>query len=398
MISVAEAKAKLLSQIPAPIPVKLPLIQANGYVLAEDVYSPLDMPPFAQSAMDGYALHFKSLKINETLVVSHTIQAGAFELPMLKPGEAMRIFTGAPVPAGADTVVMQEKVVVEGNAILITDADLQQGANVRPAASQTGIGDLAAPAGTRLGPGSLGFLASLGIAEVMVYAAPKTGILVTGKELVKPGRPLLMGQVYESNSVSLVTALSEAGIVPALVRMVDDDAELTYTAIKESIDKCDLLLITGGVSVGDYDFVDTALQRAGVETIFYKIKQKPGKPLYCGRIGTTLAFGLPGNPASVLSCFYQYVVPAIRQMKGMDAAADQMVFKKLSADFTKKPGLTQFMKAKYIGDQVTILHAQESYKMNAFVESNCMVELDEDKSRFSQGDQVRVYSFHELWH
>lgn len=397
MISVAEAKKLLLDNIPPPIPVLLPLTEAAGYILAEELHSPIDMPPFAQSAMDGYALHYESLREGVPLPVTHTIQAGAAELPVLKPDETMRIFTGAPLPQGADTVVMQEKVEVQANSILVKDASLELGNNVRPIASQTAKGALAARAGMRLGPGSIGFLASLGIAAVKVYAAPATGIIVTGKELVKPGEPLLMGQVYESNSVTLRAALSEAGISPVLLRQVDDKAKLVYEAIAEGLASCQLLLITGGISVGDYDFVHQALQKAGVETIFYKIKQKPGKPIYCGRRGNTLVFGLPGNPASVLSCFYQYVVPAIRQMKGMDPAVSREVYKTLTTDFIKKPGLTHFMKARYEGDVVSILHAQESYKMDAFVESNCLVELDEDKSEFKKGERVQVYPLNQLW-
>ena len=397
MISVSEAKERLLKAIPMPLPVQLPLADATGYVLAKDIYSPLDMPSFPQSSMDGYALQFDSLRQGVPLAISHTIQAGASELPALRPGEAMRIFTGAPIPAGADTVVMQEKVRVQGSTIIIEDPQLQQGANVRPKASQTAKGELAAQAGTLLRPGSIGFLAGLGIAEVKVFAAPKVGIIVTGKELVKPGESLKMGQVYESNATTLRAALAEAGIQPQLVQMVDDEEKLIYATIAEGLSSCNLLLITGGISVGDYDFVHQALQQAGVDAVFYKIKQKPGKPIYCGRKGNTLVFGLPGNPASVLSCFYQYLVPAIRQMKGIAPALGQKVYRALSADFNKQPGLTQFMKAKLEGDSVALLHSQESYKMNAFVESDCLVQLDEERSSFAKGEQVRVYPLNQLW-
>lgn len=397
MISVAEAKQRLLQNIPAPLIAELPIAEAAGYVLAEAIYSPLDMPAFPQSAMDGYAFAYASVQEGVPLLVSHVIQAGSSQLPVVKPGEAVRIFTGAPVPAGADTVVMQEKVAVEGNKIVVLDADLKRGANVRPKASQTAKGELAASAGTRLSAGALGFLASLGLANVKVYAAPKVGILLTGKELVKPGEPLQMGKVYESNSVTLRAALSGAGISPQLVRHVDDEEALIAAAVEEGLSSCNLLLITGGISVGDYDFVHKALQQADVTPIFYKVKQRPGKPIYCGRRGDTLVFGLPGNPASVLSCFYQYVVPAVRQMKGLSWGTENQVMKSLSADFTKKAGLTFFMKAKMEKEQVTILQAQESYKMNAFVESNCMVELAEEAQELQQGTQVRVYPFNQLW-
>lgn len=397
MISVAEAKKRLLENIPSPGITRLPLAEAAGYVLTEDLYSPLDMPSFPQSAMDGYALHFGSLRAGEPLRISHTIQAGITELPVLKPGEAIRIFTGAPVPEGADTVVMQEKVMVAADTIVVQDQDLMQGGNVRPKASQIAKGALAAGAGVRLGPGSLGFLASLGIAEVPVFSAPGTGIIITGKELVTVGEPLQMGQVYESNSITLRAALSEGGITPQLLMQVDDDPALIFSAIERGLASCKLLLITGGISVGDYDYVHKAFEQAGVEQLFYKVLQKPGKPLYCGRKGDTLVFGLPGNPGSVLSCFYQYVVPAIRQLKGMEPATDRVVYKTLAESFSKKKGLTQFMKARVEGERVSLLQGQESYKMNAFVESNCLVQLDEDKEEFRQGDKVRVYPLSQLW-
>jgi molybdopterin molybdotransferase len=357
----------------------------------------MDMPPFAQSAMDGYAFRYESLEPGVPKPVSYAVQAGMAELSRLRPGEAARIFTGAPVPEGADTVVMQEKTERTGDLVLIRDPALRQGANVRPAASQTQKGELAARAGTRLGPGAAGFLAGLGIAAAEVFANPETGIIITGKELVPPGQPLQMGQVYESNSVSLRVALAGAGIVPEMITQADDEAGLVYAAIEEGLACCRLLLITGGISVGDYDFVHEGLKKAGVQTIFYKVRQKPGKPLYCGRRGDTLVFGLPGNPGSVLSCFYQYVVPAIRQMKGMDPEPERKICLKLSDDFSKKPGLTHFLKGRTEGDQVVILHAQESYKLNAFVESDCVVRLEEEMSEFRRGDLVRVYPLNRLW-
>ncbi len=397
MISVHEAKSLVLSHTPPPVPVRVPLERATGLVLAEDIFSPLDIPPFRQSSMDGYAFRWEGFRAGTPLPVTGTVQAGATSLPAPGPGEAVRIFTGAPVPEGADTVVMQEKVEVSGTTIRILDPGISPGDNVRPRGSQTAGGDLVLKAGVRLGPGSVGLLAGLGLTEINVFGTPRTGILLTGRELVPPGHPLQPGQVYESNSFSLRAALSEAGIAPHLIANVDDEPEQTFEAIASGLASCQLLLVTGGISVGDYDFVHGALRRNGVETIFYKVKQKPGKPLYCGRRGDTLVFGLPGNPGSVLSCFYQYVVPAIRIMTGRDPGFAHELYRKLAGDFTKNPGLTHFVKGRITGDEVTVLHAQESYKMNAFSESDCLIQLDEDRDRFRKGEPVQVYPLNQFW-
>jgi len=299
----------------------------------------------------------------------------------------MRIFTGAQVPAVMDTVVMQERVELRGKEIEINDPLLFAGSNVRLKGSQTKSGSLALAKGHLMTPASISFLASLGVAIVQVYDKPKVRIIVTGKELVHPGGVLKQGMIYESNSAGLVAALHVLGISALSVEVIDDDEMAIMRAINRTID-ADILILTGGASVGDYDFVPSALEKCGVQKVFHKVKQKPGKPFYFGVENQTLVFGLPGNPAAVLSCFYQYIVPVIENFTDRQYGAKRKL--SLAESFKKKPGLTHFMKGKTDGGTVRILESQESYLMNSFAHADCLIELEEEKEVFAAGDIVNV--------
>lgn len=390
-ISVTEAKKRIVEHVALLPPVEIPLAEAGGMVLAKDICSEVDMPPFHQSAMDGYAVRFDDLASGLPLRVIGAIPAGTFPSLPLNAGEAARIFTGAPVPEGADTVVMQELVATNGDQIRVEDLLLQRGGNVRPRASQTRKGDVAMPAGERLSPGAVGFLAGLGVEKVRVYAKPRIALLITGNELAPPGSPLQPGQVYESNSFTLSAALRELRIEPALVFRSEDDERRIAECVKTALESCDMLLVTGGISVGDHDLVKKVLDACGVETVFYKVKQRPGKPLFFGKKDRVLVFGLPGNPASVLTCFYQYVAPAIRQMTGGATPALRAQTRALAKDFTKKEGLTFFLKGRLDGDLVLPLNAQESYRMNSFAEADCLIVLDEHRTAYRAGEPVEVH-------
>jgi molybdopterin molybdotransferase len=391
MISVTEAKKRIAEHVALLPPVEISLAEAGGMVLAKDICSEVDMPPFHQSAMDGYAVRFDDLAGGLPLRVVGAIPAGTYPDRMLNPGEAMRIFTGAPVPEGADTVVMQELVTTDGDQIRVEDRLLQRGGNVRPRASQTRKGDVAMPAGERLSPGAVGFLAGLGVEKVHVYARPRIALLITGNELAPPGSPLQPGQVYESNSFTLAAALRELRIEPAVVFRSEDDERRIAEYVQTALESCDMLLVTGGISVGDHDLVKKVLDACGVETMFYKVKQRPGKPLFFGKKGRTLVFGLPGNPASVLSCFFEYVVPALRQMTGGATPALAIQTRILAKDFSKKDGLTFFLKGKLDGNLVLPLHAQESYRMNSFAAADCLIVLEEHRTEYRAGEQVEVH-------
>lgn len=241
----------------------------------------------------------------------------------------------------------------------------------------------------------MAFLSGLGINEIEIYRRPKIAIINTGKELVKTGGKLKEGQIYESNSYSLHNALAALHITPQKTVIVNDDFEEIKKEISSSLKENDILLITGGVSVGDYDYVPQALAANGVKEVFHKIKQKPGKPLYFGIKDKTLIFGLPGNPASVLTCFYQYVIPSIKKMMGFKEYELRHLLLPCLNHYEKKKGLTHFLKAKlHQNGTVEILAHQESYKMNTYSIANALVEIDEDCTEICKGNLIKTYIFY----
>ena len=391
MISVSEAKNLVLESAELLGIQAISLYDSTGFTLAEDIFSNIDVPSFNQSAMDGYGLKFEDLKETKSLSIIGKIPAGVFPDFKVAPNSAVRIFTGSQIPEGCDTVVVQEKVTVNSKQLFVNDELLKKGMNIRLKGSQTKKGNLALKAGTKITPGASGFLAGLGFNEVKVFKTPKVCIINTGKELIKPGQSNEPSKVYESNSYSLNAALSEFNIKPQTIICIDDDEGTITESIKNNLSECDILIISGGVSVGDYDFVAKALDNCGVKCIFHKVKQKPGKPLYFGKINNTLIFGLPGNPAATLTCFYEYIMPAIKKMMGYNADSETKVCLPLTTSFVKKAGLTFFIKGKVVSNGVTPLNAQESYQMSSFAFADCIIQLDEDRTEYSEGDLVEVH-------
>jgi molybdopterin molybdotransferase len=388
MINVAEAKSAILNQAKLLKPITLPLVEALGHVLAYDIYASVDIPAFKQSSMDGYAIRFKDHTM--PLNIAGEMAAGTTVELRLKPGEAARIFTGAPLPQGADTVVMQEKVSVDSGKVSIEDSLLKLGVNTREKGAEVKSGALAITKDTYLTPAALGFLSGIGETEVSVYPKPRVSVILTGKELQSPGKMLGPGQVYESNSFALRGVLSQAGISQISLFTADDDLLILKSVLNNALSNSDIVLLTGGVSVGDYDFVVEAAKLCDVEQIFHKVKQKPGKPLYFGVLGAKLIFGLPGNPSSVLNCYYQFVLPAIEAISGR-VVRDRYVDSILETDYEKNAGLTHFIKAFVNDGKVIPLGAQESFKMSSFAAANCMICLDEARTFYSKGENVKVF-------
>jgi molybdopterin molybdotransferase len=333
MISVEQALKIIDSKTTQLLKQKIKLQDALDFVLAESILSPINMPPFRQSAMDGYALNYDET-ISEYKLIGE-VAAGSGQEFNLKLGEAVRIFTGAAVPDSANVVAQQEIVNRIENKFTLTK-EVQVGMNIRLVGEQIKVGVTALEKGIILNPAAIGFLATLGITEVEVFSKPKIGLLTTGNELIKPGTPLSHGEIYESNSLMLETAIVQHHHnKPELVK-VKDDLAATQKALSDLIQKNDVILISGGISVGDYDFVKTALENLGVKEEFYKIKQKPGKPIYFGTLNQKLIFALPGNPASALTCFYIYVLPALNKSAGKKFEGLKTVKRKLKNAYQKK--------------------------------------------------------------
>lgn len=360
--------------------------KAGGYILFKDVVSPINMPPFRQSAMDGYALYVHdSLSYN----LIGEVKAGDGHQPVLKPGEAVRIFTGAPVPDSANAVMMQEKVESDGKAITIAH-QIPQELNIRPLGEQVKTGGIALKKGTKLTPAAIGYLISLGIIEVSVFKKPNIAIVTTGNELIEAGQDLTYGKIYESNSKMLLSALYNLKFYDVTLYKVEDDYKKTIETLDTAIRKNDLVLITGGISVGDYDFVGKALKELDVTELFYKVKQKPGKPLFFGKKADTQIFALPGNPAAALSCFYVYVYIALQKMMNREDLELPRNMTKSISNFQKKGDRPQFLKAICNDDKVEILEGQNSSMLQTFALSNALVYAPEDVTKIEKGDIIEV--------
>ena len=389
-ISFHEAQTAVLDAV-GPLPsMQLPVERAVGRRLAEQILSPVDMPPFDNSAMDGYAVRWRA-DWPESLEVTGAVAAGEAPQGQVGAGEAWRIFTGAPVPPGADTIIQQEWVEEKDGHIRFPVERVQQGHHVRPFGSQIRSGEVALEKGQYLRPGAVGFLANLGIPDVTVIRPPVIDIIVTGSELVAPGEPLQEGKIYESNSHALVSALTDLGESVRKVHRVPDDPDTFARVFQRAVQGADLVLITGGISVGDHDIARIFLAGGSAKAHFYKVRQRPGKPLFFGELESTYLFALPGNPASVLSCFYQYVYPALRRMGGHPDVRLPQVRLPLTAPYRKKPGLTFFLKGQRRPEGVLPLDGQLSYIMRSFAVADCVIELAEEREQYAAGEEVTVH-------
>lgn len=387
MISVQEAFAILQANLPLPQTVVYPLVQARKHVLAASVYSPINMPPFRQSSMDGYALCLHESLAYECI---GEVKAGDAHEIALVPGQAVKIFTGAAVPDTAQAVV-QIEIVKRMESTVQLDKQPVIGMNVRPIGEQIASGDLALEKGTVLHAAAIGFLASLGFTSVKVYSKPKVGIVVTGNELVQPGTPLTHGKVYESNGSMLQSALYDAFYSEVNLYAVNDDFENTKKELEKALFANDVVLVSGGISVGDYDFVAQALSELEVETIFYKVNQKPGKPLFAGKQKEKMVFALPGNPAACLSCFYVYVLPTLSILSGKAVDYNQATLVSLAHDYVVNNSRAQFLKASVVDDEVHVLSHQASSMLNSFSVANGLLFVEDGNYELKKGVKVPVY-------
>jgi len=387
MVSVQEAFSILKNNLPEPKEVEYLLSKARKHVLSQSLYSRINMPPFRQSAMDGFALNFHD-SFNYEIIGE--IKAGDSHQVNLLPGQAIKIFTGAAVPDSALAVIQIEKVAVKENILKLEEYPKLR-LNIRPIGEQNAKGDLIFEKGSVLNAAAIGFLAGLGFTIVKVYQKPSIGILITGNELVKPGNPLEYGKVYESNGVMLESALKDAFYNAVTLYEVNDDFENTKKKLQKALSENDVVLVSGGISVGDYDFVSQALKELEVATLFYKVNQKPGKPLFAGKLKDKLVFALPGNPAACLTCFYVYVLPTLTILSGNVANYNQTSQKTITHNFSVNNSRCQFLKAAAIGNDVTILSHQNSSMLNTFSIANALVYLPEGTYEIEKDSKVDIY-------
>ncbi|QNH80749.1 molybdopterin molybdotransferase MoeA [Pseudomonas protegens] len=391
---VEEALERLLAMAAAaPIVEReqLPLAATQGRVLAEAVLSSLDLPPWPNSAMDGYALRLEDWK-GEPLPVSQRIFAGQSPEP-LQPGTCARIFTGAPVPAGADCVEMQENAQVQDDQRVLFSQPLKIGQNIRPQGQETTVGEQVLAVGTRLGPIEQGLAASLGCAELAVVRRVRVAVLSTGDELVEPGRALGPGQIYNSNRVLLCSWLQRLGCEVLDAGILPDDLPATRQRLAE-LGEVDLILSTGGVSVGEADFLGMALREAG-ELTLWKLAIKPGKPLTVGHFRGVPVIGLPGNPASTLVTFALLARPYLLRRQGVQQV--QPLRFQVPAGFVwPQPGnRREYLRGRLENGRAIIYRNQSSGVLRSAAWAEGLVEVLEGRT-LEEGDWVSFIPLSEV--
>lgn len=383
MITSKEAIQKLF-ELPVKLQeLELPLEEALNYTLSENIHAPISFPPFNQSAMDGFAI--KNLDRN-TFEIMGESKAGKSVEMHFEENQAYRVFTGAMVPPGSEAVIRMEDTVVEGNHIQLNNVSIEQGQNIRLQGEQLMKDDLLVKKGTYLSAGVIGYLAMFGLTSVKVTNKPKVTLVVTGDELVQRGEELSLGQIYESNAIMIKSACETEGIECSVI-YVKDDLQQTNNAVQHALEVSDLVLTSGGISVGNYDFVYKSLAENGVQEIFYKVEQKPGKPIYAGKKGNSVVISLPGNPAAALTCFYIYVIPVIRKFQGRIDKELIRVPAKLQSQYYKSNRFTHFLKAHYVNGKVNLLARQSSAMLGDFSEANCIAILEGDQKEWYYNDE-----------
>ncbi len=375
------------------------LTEALGRVLAEDIRSSIDVPPAANSAMDGYAIRCADVRPDgETrLRVTQRIPAGEVGEP-LEAGSAARIFTGAPIPPGADAVIMQEQVCRDGDWMRFS-ASVTPGQNIRAAGEDIRAGQTVVASGARLRAQELGLAASVGRDRLQVCRRPRVGIFFTGDELVEPGQPLGDGQIYDSNRYTLNGLLQSMGCEIVDLGIVGDTLGQTLEALQKASARTDLVITSGGVSVGEEDHVRAALEQLG-ELDMWRIRIKPGKPLAFGFIGDTAFLGLPGNPVSVFAGFCLFVAPFIKQMTGMQPTRAEAFTVRAAFDWPRPDSRREFARARLVRAADGALAAelypsQSSGVLMSTSWADGLVEIPENTS-VTAGDTVRYYAFRDL--
>ncbi len=394
MLEFSEAQAQLLRLAPKLGSERLPLADLDRRFLAEGVRAPGDLPPFDYSTMDGYAVAASSVGADSMRVAGES-KTGVVPGPLGR-GTAMRIFTGAPIPDGADAVIPQEDAVRDGDTVRFAKAP-RVGACLRRRGDDRKAGDLVFGPGVALGPAQIALLASVDAEGATVAKLPRVTVLTTGDELRDPGSTAFPGSIPDSNGISLATLFGRAKASVRIAPRVRDDADATREAISSALKASDVLVVVGGMSVGDHDLVRGALAAAGVDIAFWKVAIKPGKPLAVGTHPSgAIVVGLPGNPASALVTSALFVLPLLRAMQGAERPFPSPMRAPIARDFERDPGRLEFVRGVVRDGAVDPLASQASGAAWNVATASCLAVIPKDLARVAKGTPVDVYPFTEL--
>ena len=399
-ISVAAALAQIRQQIQRITDSEtLPIRDCLGRISADEIQSPINVPGHANSAMDGFAIAFSSLDdsdISELTEIGIAYAGVAFD-GVCGDKECVRIMTGAVMPEGTDTIIMQEQAEADGQGKVRIDANHRLGENVRYAGEDIAEGQTVLEVGTNINPANLGVLASLGIAELKVTRMPVVAFFSTGDELVSLGQPLAKGKIYDSNRYTLFGLLSRLPVEILDLGVIKDEPESIKNTLLHAADKADLIITTGGVSVGDADYIKTVLAQIG-NMGFWKIAIKPGRPLTFGKINNSLFMGLPGNPVAVMVTFSQFVIPALQQLSGSNAHTPVKLRAIATDKLRKRPGRLEIQRGIATRDddnqwRVSKTGKQGSGILTSMSKANCFMLLGEDNAGVEPGDSIDIQLF-----
>lgn len=378
LTSVEDARDIIISSVPITALEEIDIRAARGRVLGSDLKAKLTHPPFKASAMDGYAVRMADIPtIPTTLTVAGEMAAGTDPTHLTcEPRQAIRIFTGAPLPGGADTIVIQENTVRHGDKVEIVEMPVP-GRHIRPAGLDFSQDDVIAPKGERLYPARIGLMASADHATVLVHRKPRVGILTSGDELVLPGHPRKPGQIISSNTIALSALVEALGAVPVDLGIARDRVEDIQHAVANR-SELDLIVTIGGASVGDHDLVHKALTEIGLDVDFWRIAMRPGKPMMWGQLRGTPFLGLPGNPASSLVCAHVFLVPLLRKMLGQTPVIPAIHKARLGTSVTENDIRQDYLRSKLTTDEgggviITPFQKQDSAMIRPFAEADALL-------------------------
>ena len=386
-LTIDDARARVLAAVEQPLPAEdVAVHEALGRVLAEDVAAEHDVPAFANSAMDGFAV--RSGPAGRTLAIVGESRAGAPAAIVVGDGEAVRISTGAALPDGADAVLQIERATVDGVRVTLDD-DVDPGRNVRPAGDDLRAGATILAAGTRLGAAEIGLAVACGRATVACARPPRVVVLATGDELVAPGAQLGPGQLHETNGLTLAALATQAGAHVVRSEVVPDTEAATRTAIARALDEVDVLVLSGGVSVGPHDHVKPALEALGVDEVFWRVALRPGRPTWFGTRGRTLVFGLPGNPVSAMVTFLLFARPALAALQGAPHEPERLVAR-LAVAIPRHPDRDECVRVTLREGVATPTGPQGSHQLRSMLGADGLAIVPAGEGTLDAGAEVAV--------